>query len=338
MPDHREPSPSGTPESYDAIENAFARLPRPQKVLDLTQPHVPTKYALMQAKAHAESVPLKPTTATDKLIGETPHRTEEKTTVKLDELITLGKFAQGGVQWEVRARRGQSTLIMVRELGKVDGLREKDMLEQISHRNIAKIDHTFWKDESLCIGIEYCRPTLGEILHVHLKLEEQQVQYIARSIFQALSYLGNCGITHHKVGLKSIRLAVPDLRIVLSNFECATKQDLNSYSNADLIDLGFVVLDCMEGRSQPDSNRNIQFIKNQRAANKVFGLSKPERWSGCKQLVDFLDDLFNDKRSAPSKLSKPHRFIFSAQQDPECMRPYVELVTFECFTPWVAGE
>ncbi|KAF2189306.1 hypothetical protein K469DRAFT_747998 [Zopfia rhizophila CBS 207.26] len=64
---------------------------------------------------------------------------------------------------------------MVRELGKVNGLREKDMLEWISHRNITKIDHTFQKDKSFCIEIEYYRFTFSKILHVYLKLEEQQI-------------------------------------------------------------------------------------------------------------------------------------------------------------------
>ncbi|KAF2189307.1 hypothetical protein K469DRAFT_659430 [Zopfia rhizophila CBS 207.26] len=47
MPDHPEPSPSSTSKPYNPIENAFARLPRPQKALDLSQPLVPTKYKLM---------------------------------------------------------------------------------------------------------------------------------------------------------------------------------------------------------------------------------------------------------------------------------------------------
>ena len=61
----------------------------------------------------------------------------------------------------------------------------------------------------------------------------------------------------------------------------------------------------MEGHLIPDGRRKVEFVKEQRAANRVFGLTEPEHWSGSKQLIDFLDELFNEKRSAQSKLSKP---------------------------------
>ena len=95
----------------------------------------------------------------------------------------------------------------------------------------------------------------------------------------------------------------------VANFENATKQKYDLYPSTDLIDLGLVLLECMEGRPQIAEKRTVEFIKTQRALNKVFGLSKPERWSDCKQLVDFLDDLFSENRSAWSQLSKPVRLL-----------------------------
>jgi hypothetical protein len=60
----------------------------------------------------------------------------------------------------------------------------------------------------------------------------------------------------------------------------------------------------MEGQSR-DEIRDITYIQKQRDRNKVFGLRNPESWSGCKQLVDFLDDIFNISKDMRTKLDKP---------------------------------
>jgi len=57
----------------------------------------------------------------------------------------------------------------------------------------------------------------------------------------------------------------------------------------------------MEGRQRKEK---FEDVKAQRALNKVFGLSKPKRWSGCKQLIDFLDNLFSEDRAATKKIAK----------------------------------
>jgi hypothetical protein len=44
--------------------------------------------------------------------------------------------------------------------------------------------------------------------------------------------------------------------------------------------------------------------------NKVFGLTKPERWNGCKQLMDFSGELFGEERSAAAKMSKITQDLF----------------------------
>lgn len=57
--------------------------------------------------------------------------------------------------------------------------------------------------------------------------------------------------------------------------------------------------------------RDVEFVREQRALNKVFGLKDPEPWSGAKQLVDFLDELFNYKKSIDAKIEKPVRSLSS---------------------------
>ncbi|KAF2680646.1 kinase-like protein [Lentithecium fluviatile CBS 122367] len=333
-----------------ALEHAFDRLPRPQKVLGAERPVIPTKASLLQVhKAASSSLramrpPPPPPPPPAALQGgrattlrSPPPRLdaqdhEMEASRQMGPMVTLGQFTQDGVEWAVRAQRGRLGLIMVKKTNKTAGLKEKNLLDGVRHKNITRVIHTFWEEDGLCLALEYCRFTLAEILHVHLRLEEHHIKHIARSVFDALAFLAPRGIAHRAVQTKSIRFTSPDLRIVLSDFQQATFNE--TYSNSDLVALGFVLLECMEGHLLPDEKRNLQFVRDQRALNKVFGLSKAEQWSGSKNLMDFLDDLFNDNRAVLVKVSKPHRFVSTGRDDWECMRPYIELVTLECFTLW----
>lgn len=71
----------------------------------------------------------------------------------------------------------------------------------------------------------------------------------------------------------------------------------------DLEDLGLLLLDCMEVAGKRRARTAVD-VQKERATNKVFGLSEPERWSGSKKLVDFLDDLFGSSRRPVDKLRK----------------------------------
>jgi hypothetical protein len=53
-------------------------------------------------------------------------------------------------------------------------------------------------------------------------------------------------------------------------------------------------------------------VKAQRRANRVFGLTHAEKWSGSKQLIDFLDDIFDEERSIQSKFQKPVSMMLEA--------------------------
>jgi hypothetical protein len=204
------------------LEHAFARLPRPQKVLDLGRPLVPTKAALLRADIDTRPiqglsknatrftgpVPALPppavlasppvaalplpssivTPPTDAdVVKQTPrpeHSADENVAT-----ITLGKFTQDGVEWDVRAQRGHSQLFMVKRFEHSATRRLQRILEPLSHTNIARVAHIGWESDALLLSIEYCRFTLSEILHVHLKLEELQVQHIARSVSPTLELL-----------------------------------------------------------------------------------------------------------------------------------------------------
>ena len=63
------------------------------------------------------------------------------------------------------------------------------------------------------------------------------------------------------------------------------------------------MLECMNGRPWKDL-REVDFIRQQRAKNRVFSLKDPNKWSGYKDLIDFLKKLFNTKKLAIMKLDK----------------------------------
>jgi hypothetical protein len=131
----------------------------------------------------------------------------------------------------------------------------------------------------------------------------------------------------------------------------------SSFSNTDLLDLGFILLDCMEGRPIPAERRHCNLVRQRRKENKVFGLRNAERWSGSKQLIDFLDDIFGEDRPIQTKFNKPvssnlkndhfeifvsityqHRFISPKPDHQDCLRQYVELVALECFAQFDAAQ
>ena len=89
-----------------------------------------------------------------------------------------------------------------------------------------------------------------------------------------------------------------------ANFEFA-QSCTNPAPNTDLEDLGRLLIDCMNGTISP--HHTAHFVREERRANRVFGLVSPERWSGNKTLIDFLDDLYSLSRPVEQKYSKKVR-------------------------------
>jgi hypothetical protein len=193
-----------------ALEHAFTRIPRPQKVLDPSKPLVPTKASLLKVRNNskpreptilpptkiiAPPVPEMVVTATPPISAATSDVVTDGTGTKdlisierqlmgaTGPIITLGTFWQDNVAWSVRAQRGRAALMMVKTISIDIGAAEEELLGKLRHRNIAQFVHSSQEHGTISIALEYCRFTLSEILHVHLKLEEPQIQCIARSVW-----------------------------------------------------------------------------------------------------------------------------------------------------------
>lgn len=229
--------------SNDTSRSLFARLPRPQRVLQPLVPDAavvdsqtsrppqpslaatllplrPPPTAFIQNQDHARSIPTfaKPLTPARKIanIKDTGKEVEDSVPT-----IVLGYHTQDTVKWTIFAKKERSGVVMfmVKPLELQVGKHVKELLEHIHHDNIAKVIQVSQEEDRVLLGIEYCGVTLKEILHVRKKLEEPEIRYIAFSVFNAMSYLARHGIAHHSIRAQSIRVVMDDYRIVLSKFQ-----------------------------------------------------------------------------------------------------------------------
>lgn len=106
------------------------------------------------------------------------------TRVNFESTKHLGTLAQGPINWDVHvgSNKNHYQLFMVKHLAREEGVKAERIWPDLDHDNIAKMVERSWKDNILTLGIEYCRHTVRNILHIHLKLQETQVQFIARSV------------------------------------------------------------------------------------------------------------------------------------------------------------
>lgn len=80
------------------------------------------------------------------------------------------------------------------------------------------------------------------------------------------------------------------------------------HNEHDLDALAAVLVECMDGRPHGPCDRaaeKVARIRVQRDENQVFGVKDAERWSSCKQLIDFVDELIDRKKPALQKLDRP---------------------------------
>ncbi|KAF2835321.1 hypothetical protein M501DRAFT_1061069 [Patellaria atrata CBS 101060] len=344
-----------------AMDGVFNRHPRPQAAYL----PVPTKAALltqniMKDKPHDGLVTLeKPKPIKSRLSYPTrlidshrPNTNVQTITIEQkfpsDILTRMGTLTQGQKLWMVCrciTPKHSGELIMFKDCKPGEASREIGILKKLSHPNIVQLKQAFIHQNICYVGITYLRFTLREILYVHMSLGELQVKYLAKEVFQGLQYLHEKKCTYTGLNLDSVRIDGKKGNVVLEGFSQAFLDDddadadehgtyiMNSHDS--LQDLGFILLECMEGRPA-ETKRDIDFIKKQREQYKVFGLHNAEAWSGCKQLIDFLDELFNVDKEFTAKIQRPHEFIKEDGVGPSCLMHYLELVSLECFTEWQA--
>ena len=198
--------------SGKSSRTAFERIPRPQMPNLPTLPLAPTKAALQQREyarktSNFVTQPVAPVPTVFSPATKSPpvkrprglkrrHSDEEnkelvpyRSRVEVREespwghLLHLGQLEQGSAHLMVCSETGtQPDLMMIKRIKKGESTRELQALQQLAHPNIIMLVNAFSYDDYLYLETEYCRHTLLELMNVHLRLEEPQIRFIARSV------------------------------------------------------------------------------------------------------------------------------------------------------------
>lgn len=100
-----------------------------------------------------------------------------------ERFTRLGTIVQGPSELAIGMEKDNSQrMVMVKTLNRRDGLKEAEQLRKLSHPNIVQLLDVFFRGDEVCIGLEYCRFTLEEIVNVHIRLEEPHLRLIAHSV------------------------------------------------------------------------------------------------------------------------------------------------------------
>jgi len=248
----------------------------------------------------------------------------------------LGTIVQGRTKLLIcKRRKEQSPLYMFKHLEDTQEAIGRRLLG-MEHPSIVQARCIVQDISGQQIGYDYVKFTLQEVLSTHLPLQESHLRLIATSVFSAIKFLASEGLQHQKVSPLSIRLCGRTGKVFLGDCEESTPHD-GPPNNIDLEALGLTMLCCMEPRSKQANS--AEEVRQRRATNQVFTLQNGEKWSGCKQLIDFLDDLFCTQRLPAVKLRRPHDYVEDdiPSASYSSLLPYVELVSLECFTLWHAA-
>lgn len=92
--------------------------------------------------------------------------------------------------------------------------------------------------------------------------------------------------------------------ILLGAFEKArtVRKESQAFPNTDLQDLGLVLLNVMN--SEAGTHLDANYVREQRLQNRLYGINDGERWSHCRSLIDFIDEMFTEEKAPVSKLEK----------------------------------
>ena len=96
--------------------------------------------------------------------------------------MRLGDLVQGNQPWTICVDKGTNGIVMVKRLEAKKGKAKLATFQLLRHRNISQISQVFLDDNWMYLGYEYSRFTLEEILHVHIRLQERQIQVVAISV------------------------------------------------------------------------------------------------------------------------------------------------------------
>lgn len=96
-----------------------------------------------------------------------------------------------------------------------------NIVQQLEHLNIMKLSHWFEANDQVLMFFEHCfYGSLAKVQKQRFKLNELEIQCIAKQVLSVLSYLRSKQIVHGNVTLDNMHLNL-DMAIKLRNFDHA---------------------------------------------------------------------------------------------------------------------
>lgn len=158
---------------------------------------------------------------------ETPRRKnvlEQSPDTIVDCLATLHQHGLSYVLYQDKEAPYQMGMLREVKDHRKGNFEYKILMSLQSQTHIIKPVFAFLWEGKFSLGLELCRHTLHEILHVHICLKEQHIQQIAKPVrpialliddcsalvtvvklFEAVGFLRKHDVTHNNINLKSIR-------------------------------------------------------------------------------------------------------------------------------------
>lgn len=146
------------------IETAFERHPRPQKAI------VPRLPIAVKPGNHVAAPLESPLT----------HQHLPDNTNPWKRYLRLGQLVQTAGRYEISSKDG--IVVMIQKCDASKGSAIATMLNKLSHPNIALVRDFIEFEGIAFLCYDYFRYTLTELLAVPLRLQEPQLQSIARSV------------------------------------------------------------------------------------------------------------------------------------------------------------
>lgn len=97
----------------------------------------------------------------------------------------LGTLKQGANTYVLGTRKGSGAAagaVMFKTVPAGSGEKEVEVLQKLRHQSVVSMRDIFVDNEDLYIGLQECRYTLTEIVHVSLPLREPHIRQIATSV------------------------------------------------------------------------------------------------------------------------------------------------------------
>ncbi|KIW00342.1 uncharacterized protein PV09_08055 [Verruconis gallopava] len=203
---------------------------------------------------------------------------------------------------------------------------EVDILKSLKHSSIIQPREAFQEENTIYLSLDFHRVTLKEALTTPAPIT-------ASHIYSTINFLVENGIVHNRIDAAAIRICGKTGRIILCDFQMATRPRSQRFPAKDFESLGMVLLEMM---SEPRPRQyDLELARS--LQKKLYGVDRPECWSHCNELIEFLEALITYKDVERIR-RREHPYLRITDAEGGSFEAHVALVPFSCFSLWYAQK